>query len=426
MARRRLPAKSDSSWRKSWSTTPVGVAVLPAEEPRQPEHDADREPPGAERVHGGQREELQQLAPEERGEVLGKRRPVVRRGHARRRRAPTRRTRSTSTLVGRSEPGLSIRRASSAPVEWPTMLTTPPRWSRSRWIDSARSAARRGQRGRRLGEDDADLSVQARGRADLGEQIPDVPEVGEVAQVGEAEEARDEDDVVRSGQLGAGTLAEQAGWDALRQSRRRMREFPAIRTWSGTVARPARSAAVHRGRAVRMRCHRVSPGLLLLLGACAGSKPPAPPPPAPSPRWPRRAWHRRQRRAAAAHRARGTHGGPAVRRRAGGRLRVAPEEEGPRRGEVPPAEDAYADAVMESTERLRDDAVPGSPEPRAADRRLGAVVPERVLVLPPRRAGKAVPDSCRKRGSLDAPEEVLLDQNQMAEGKQFLRSASGW
>jgi hypothetical protein len=50
--------------------------------------------------------------------------------------------------------------------------TTPPRWSRSRWIDSAGEQLG-GQRGRRLGQDDADLSVETRRRADLGEQIPD-------------------------------------------------------------------------------------------------------------------------------------------------------------------------------------------------------------------------------------------------------------
>lgn len=61
---------------------PGGSAVSAAEQPRQTERDAHRESPGAERVHRGQREQLQQLAPEERGEVLGERRPVVRRGHA--------------------------------------------------------------------------------------------------------------------------------------------------------------------------------------------------------------------------------------------------------------------------------------------------------------------------------------------------------
>src|SRR5262249_32143078 len=67
-----------------------------------------------------------------------------------------------------------------------------------------------GQRGGGLGEDDADLAVEARRRTDVGEQVTDVPEVREVAQVREAEEARDEDDVVRSGHA-PGTLSSPRG-----------------------------------------------------------------------------------------------------------------------------------------------------------------------------------------------------------------------
>jgi hypothetical protein len=70
-------------------------------------------------------EQLQELAPEQRGEVLGEWRPVVRRGDTHHR--PDRRRALLDVHPGgRIDPGLSISRASSAPVEWPTMLTTPP------------------------------------------------------------------------------------------------------------------------------------------------------------------------------------------------------------------------------------------------------------------------------------------------------------
>ena len=34
--------------------------------------------------------------------------------------------------------------------------------------------------------------------------------------------------------------------------------------------------------------------------------------------------------------------------------------------------------------------------------------------------GKAYPIYCRKKGSLDAPEQVLLDKNELAQGHDFL------
>src|SRR3970282_2073163 len=37
--------------------------------------------------------------------------------------------------------------------------------------------------------------------------------------------------------------------------------------------------------------------------------------------------------------------------------------------------------------------------------------------------GKQYPIHCRRMGSLDAPEEVILDVNQLAEGKKFLSVA---
>ena len=84
------------------------------------------------------------------------------------------------------------------------------------------------------------------------------------------------------------------------------------------------------------------------------------------------------------------------------------------------AEDAYADAMMASTERLRD----------VLYRELLSHVQQNDVSAPWFRGGfwyyerleqgKQYPIRCRKRGSLDAAEEILLDQNQMAAGKPYL------
>ena len=49
----------------------------------------------------------------------------------------------------------------------------------------------------------------------------------------------------------------------------------------------------------------------------------------------------------------------------------------------------------------------------------GALPRRRLLVLHPHRAGKGYPIFCRRKGSLDAPEEIFLDQNALAAGKKF-------
>ncbi len=84
------------------------------------------------------------------------------------------------------------------------------------------------------------------------------------------------------------------------------------------------------------------------------------------------------------------------------------------------AEDAYADAMMASTEQLRD----------VLYRELLSHVQQNDVSAPWFRGGfwyyerleqgKQYPIRCRKRGSLDAAEEILLDQNQMAAGKPYL------
>jgi len=84
------------------------------------------------------------------------------------------------------------------------------------------------------------------------------------------------------------------------------------------------------------------------------------------------------------------------------------------------AENAYTKARMQHTEAL---------QTALYDEMLGRIQ-ETDLSVPYRKGefyyytrtetGKAYPIYCRKQGSLDATEEVLLDQNQLAEGHDFL------
>ena len=83
------------------------------------------------------------------------------------------------------------------------------------------------------------------------------------------------------------------------------------------------------------------------------------------------------------------------------------------------AENAYTDALMQSTEAL---------QTTLYDEMLSRIQ-EDDLSVPYRdgefyyytrtEAGKAYPIHCRKHKTLDAPEEILLDQNQLAEGTEY-------
>jgi oligopeptidase B len=84
------------------------------------------------------------------------------------------------------------------------------------------------------------------------------------------------------------------------------------------------------------------------------------------------------------------------------------------------AENAYADAVMKPTEGL---------QKRLYDEMLGRIK-QTDMNVPYRKngyfyysrtvEGKQYPIHARKKGSLDAAEEILLDVNQLAEGKKFM------
>lgn len=84
------------------------------------------------------------------------------------------------------------------------------------------------------------------------------------------------------------------------------------------------------------------------------------------------------------------------------------------------AENAYTNAMMQHTESL---------QTRLYEEMLSRIK-ETDLSVPYRKddyyyysrteEGKAYPIFCRKKGSLDAPEQVLLDQNELAKGHEFL------
>jgi oligopeptidase B len=88
------------------------------------------------------------------------------------------------------------------------------------------------------------------------------------------------------------------------------------------------------------------------------------------------------------------------------------------------AENVYTDAVMKPTEPL---------QKKLYDEMLGRIKETDVEVpykdggyfyYSRTEAGKQYPIRCRKKGSLDAPEEVLLDVNELAKGQAFMSLAA--
>jgi len=86
------------------------------------------------------------------------------------------------------------------------------------------------------------------------------------------------------------------------------------------------------------------------------------------------------------------------------------------------AENAYTQAMMQHTEAFQ----------QQLYEEMLSRIKETDLSVPYRKdeyyyysrteEGKAYPIYCRQKGSLDAPEEVLLDQNELAQGYDFLVS----
>lgn len=83
------------------------------------------------------------------------------------------------------------------------------------------------------------------------------------------------------------------------------------------------------------------------------------------------------------------------------------------------SESDYLEEVMGHTQSLRDALFS---EMKERIQETDTTVPEKrgdFFYYERTEAGKQYPIFCRKAGSLDAPEEILLDQNQLAEGKSF-------
>jgi oligopeptidase B len=88
------------------------------------------------------------------------------------------------------------------------------------------------------------------------------------------------------------------------------------------------------------------------------------------------------------------------------------------------AENAYTDVVMKPTEALQTKLYG---EMLSRIKETDVDVPYRdggYLYYSRTEAGKQYPIRCRKKGSLDAPEEVLLDINEMAKGQAFMAVAA--
>ncbi len=85
------------------------------------------------------------------------------------------------------------------------------------------------------------------------------------------------------------------------------------------------------------------------------------------------------------------------------------------------AENDYLEEVMQHTQGLQDQLFQ---EMKARIQEDDSSAPARhgdYFYYTRNQAGKQYPYYCRKHGSLDAPEEILLDQNALAEGKEFCR-----
>jgi oligopeptidase B len=85
------------------------------------------------------------------------------------------------------------------------------------------------------------------------------------------------------------------------------------------------------------------------------------------------------------------------------------------------AENAYLDKVMRHTKSLQERLFQ---EMKARIKEDDSTVPERrgdYFYYTRTETGKQYPTYCRKHGSLGSPEEMLLDQNALAEGKTFCR-----
>src|SRR5256885_1512167 len=89
------------------------------------------------------------------------------------------------------------------------------------------------------------------------------------------------------------------------------------------------------------------------------------------------------------------------------------------------AEAAYADARMKPTEPLQKTLYEEMLSRVQETDTAAPFLKDGYYYYSRTEKGKQYPILCRRKGSLEAPEQVLLDQNQLAQGKEFL-SLGGW
>lgn len=88
------------------------------------------------------------------------------------------------------------------------------------------------------------------------------------------------------------------------------------------------------------------------------------------------------------------------------------------------AENAYTDAMMESTHELQETLFNEFASRRQQREETTPVYLNGYYYYIRYEAGKEYPINCRKKGSLDAPEEIILDENEVAAGYRYCQVAS--
>jgi len=100
-------------------------------------------------------------------------------------------------------------------------------------------------------------------------------------------------------------------------------------------------------------------------------------------------------------------------------LLLAAREENPDVKAYLDAENVYTDAVMKPTEGLQKSSM-NEMLSRIKETDVEVPYKERLFLLLRTEAGKQYGIRCRKKGSMDAPEEVVLDVNELAKGQKFM------
>ena len=103
-----------------------------------------------------------------------------------------------------------------------------------------------------------------------------------------------------------------------------------------------------------------------------------------------------------------------------GRLLLAPRKDDPEVTAYLEAENAYTDAVMKPTEAFQEALYERDAGAHQGGRQTVPYRHGRLALLLAHGDGQAVPDLLPQGGRLEAPEEITLDLNALAEGQPFL------